>query len=257
VYEHGQAIYTYRYSSGSIFDFKELGLLHTAPSSVGQRLQKHQVRATVLSEHVSVFQFTNESIRQIARRNDQLKNTWQTVFIGALTRLAMHHLPGNGVNDVNGVAATEDADYVDPLFDPLRPSEEPSPWLAGSGRALEKPLTHIRYYMRTCFSPPWPFSTHKVGLRHRLPIPTRDWKHSELAKNIPDFELETINSSFVSDDGNGSTGNDSLTMIKRVDDDLVFGGDGADDDAQQLLLGTNGDAETNSSSSQGYGAVIY
>jgi hypothetical protein len=36
-----------------------------------------------------------------------------------------------------------DPSPIDPLFRPLDQNEEPAPYLAGSGRALEHLLTHV------------------------------------------------------------------------------------------------------------------
>jgi hypothetical protein len=56
----------------------------------------------------------------------------------------------------------------------LQPWERPNPMAAGSAKALGNPLRHIFASMVLSFQPPWPFGGSRVGLRHSLPVPSRD-----------------------------------------------------------------------------------
>lgn len=176
VMEHGKVIHAGTDSSGCIFDFKELGLM---PDD--KRVRHHVIRVTAASD-VTLFQFTNPAIREIANK-DNLRNVWQTIFIGVLVRVATSRLHdvtqssgGGSVRDTQH----DDPNYIDPLFLPLDPSEEPLPCMAGSGRALEQPLSHLCYYISKSFSPPWPIGRHKVGFRHRLPVPHRSFQSAKV-----------------------------------------------------------------------------
>jgi hypothetical protein len=60
---------------------------------------------------------------------------------------------------------------VNPLFNPLQPSEEPGRLLAGSNEALATPLSHLWKYVKLSFYLPWPFGVWPVGLRHQLRPP--------------------------------------------------------------------------------------
>lgn len=160
VVDDGSVIHEAIDSSGCIFDFKELGLM---PDDM--RVKHHEIRVTAASD-VTLFQFTNAAIRDIANR-DNMRNVWQSAFIGVLVRVAVSRLPGR--TPLHN--AMHDPTFVDPLFRTLDSHEEPSPYLAGSGRALEHPLVHVFHYASTTFSPPWPFGRHRVGFRHRLPAP--------------------------------------------------------------------------------------
>jgi hypothetical protein len=183
VVEGGQVIHEATDSSGCIFDFKQLGLI---PDD--KHVRHHVVRVTTASDAI-LFQFTNTAIRDIANR-DNIRNVWQTVFIGVLVRVAMSRFPGK-----SGVRSTaHDPTYIDPLFRPLDRSEEPPPYLAGSGRALERPLAHVMYYVGRTFTPPWPFGRHRVGFRHRLPVPR------------PSYESANVESRF-------SNGDESLELM--------------------------------------------
>jgi hypothetical protein len=183
VVEDGVVIHEGTDSSGCIFDFKELGLM---PDD--KRVRHHVIRVTTASD-ATLFQFTNAAIRDIANR-DNIRNVWQTVFIGVLVRVAMSRFPGKSrVRDT-----MHDPSYIDPLFRPLDPSEEPAPYLAGSGRALEHPVTHVFHYVSKTFSPPWPFGRHRVGFRHRLPVPRPSYDSAKVESRFQDGDesLELI-----------------------------------------------------------------
>lgn len=226
-----QPLYQYTYGSGAIFDFKELGLLYNAG-----RIHSHTIRVTVLSESVTVFQFRNETIRNIATQDADLKRTWQTVFIGSLTRLALRHMPGKEEEESVAIQKKYDRNpsYIDNLFKPLHASEQPTPYLAGSGRVLEHPIQHICYYVKTTFSPPWPFfggsSKRKVvGVRHRLPAPLQDLKrsYSFTKKLVPELKSDhhtttTINPATM------SNSRSSLSTDNDIESNYDKGSDGGD-----------------------------
>ena len=60
---------------------------------------------------------------------------------------------------------------IDPLFDKLAPSEQPDPLLAGSSRALSRPISHLFKYLQLSGYVPWPIGSWPVGLRHALRPP--------------------------------------------------------------------------------------
>lgn len=183
VNEDGKLLKTAIDGSGCMFDLKSLGLLqaHTPMAS-------HVLKVTALSD-CTCFQFLNRDIRDIANAKNT-KLVWQTILLGMLARLAVQRLPEGDYQN------RTDPDHVDPLFVPLSVSEEPNPLLAGSGSALEKPLSHIWYCMQRFFTPPWPFSKHLVGVRHNMlpaPVPTEGSTNTlEIGINRSDDEFQSL-----------------------------------------------------------------
>lgn len=180
--------------SGSMFDLKSLGLLH-----MHTPFRNHVLKVTAMSDCI-FFRFSNQDIRNIANTN-LTKGVWQTVFIGILARLAIQRMPSHQGEDFN--QSTD----IDPLFGPLSESEKPDPVLAGSGAALERPLTHVWYCMQRFFTPPWPFGRHLIGVRHNMlsaPVPTEG-------------ATETLEKGFDDNLHNNGDENDSQALLKKDD----------------------------------------
>lgn len=159
IYENDKLLSTNTDGSGCMFDLKSLGLLqaHTP-------MANHVLEVTALSDG-TFFQFSNKDVRRIATIR-HTKSVWQTVLVGTLARIAVQRLPEEDSK------SRADPLRIDPLYLPLSKAELPNPLIAGSGRALERPLSHIGYCMKTFFTPPWPFSQHVSGIRHgMLPAP--------------------------------------------------------------------------------------
>jgi hypothetical protein len=160
IFENNTLLHTNTDGSGSMFDLKSLGLLqaHTP-------MANHVLKVTAQSDS-TFFQFSTKDIRRIAAIKNS-KSVWQTLLVGTLARIAVQRfLPDEIPSHRN------DSHHIDPLFLPLSKAELPEPLLAGSGKALERPLAHIGYCMKTFFTPPWPFSKHVSGIRHgMLPAP--------------------------------------------------------------------------------------
>ena len=150
--------------SGCMFDFKNLGLLQPLTSP----FVKHRLTVKARTQCIC-FQFSNADVKTIANAQNT-KSIWQNIFIGILARIAVQRLGEHLVDPKR-----REPDYMDPLFEPLSPSEQPNPLVAGSGKAMERPLAHLLYCMKRYFTPPWPFGAHCSGIRHSMlpaPVPT-------------------------------------------------------------------------------------
>jgi hypothetical protein len=96
------------------------------------------------------------SLAEIAERPYKRKN-WMEVIHGSASESMADDLANSNRN---------------PLFLPLTPSEEPDPLLAGSTKALLRPLAHLWKYCKVSIYIPWPFHAWPIGLRHNLRPPT-------------------------------------------------------------------------------------
>jgi hypothetical protein len=81
--------------------------------------------------------------------------------------------------------------------------------VAGSGTALQNPLQHVIRYIRSSFSPPWPFVGHPTGIRQTMlrPPPQRN------PHRVDDAALYNI----------PSDGSNSLRFHRMDEEDLGAG----------------------------------
>jgi CRP-like cAMP-binding protein len=148
--------------SGQMFDFKDLNLLHGM-----EVFKKHQDSEAHAISPVTVFRFPRDRMADIANHPDT-KAIWQQLLMENLGVIAQR------LFDKNFKSQDVNKEYESPMFKPLQSWERPNPMAAGSAEALRNPLRHIFANMVWSFSPPWPFSGARVGLRHSLPAPSRD-----------------------------------------------------------------------------------
>lgn len=160
VFEGGKLSHSRVLSSGEMCDMKDLGLVRT--ESI---FDNTTVRCTALCAS-KLFQIRKDDLVKIAR-NPSSKSVFQALMINNLMHMVQAY------REI-AKARQEDDDYCNKIFDPLEKWELPEPYLAGSGKALHRPLTHIWNGIRGSFGLPWPFSKHPVGLRQtQLPPPLR------------------------------------------------------------------------------------
>lgn len=173
IYDKDQVIATGQDGSGSMFDFKNLGLLHNEKRFKSQRLD------VVVVQDATLFQFSNDSIRAMSAV-PKVKSVWQTIFLENLSRIVCN-LETAGYQQQQpheqAMPPTWRKDFIDPLFHPLNETEEPQPFYrAGSGQTFPNALFwHIGYSAYHSFRWPWPLGGHLIGLRHdSLPAPTKN-----------------------------------------------------------------------------------
>jgi len=149
VFEEGKLQGTYKGHSGKAFDFKDMELLYDPTPFKNDVIQ---VKALT---HVKLFQFSKESIRDIAHLR---KSIWQTLMIENLTRIVVKQY------DHRLATAILDPEYWHPFFLPLEEWEEPERHQAGSARALQNVIEHILASMHHSWSPPWPLQKYPISI---------------------------------------------------------------------------------------------
>jgi hypothetical protein len=210
--------------SGQIFDFQDLNLLHDT-----EGIQKHQSSVVHAITPVVVFRFPRDRMADIANHPDT-KAIWQQLLMENLGIMAQR------MWDMNFNSQVMNQEYESPMFKPLQPWERPNPMAAGSAQALRNPLRHIFVTMVWYFNPPWPFGNGTVGLRHKLPAPSRDRQvlTGRESKIFARFRKSSTSGSIISsldaeaadEDNNRSRvdgGNrKSSTEAATIDEDGVF-----------------------------------
>lgn len=152
--DNGATISTRQAQSGQLFDFRALGLLQD-----NQSLAKHQLQAVVTVSKVTLFRFRKDQIASIAN-NPVTRLMWKELLMENMLRIVQRYFDRR-------VRHGRSSDfYINPIFAPLNPSEEPHPLRAGSGKALRTPLAHIFASAQWSFAPPYPFKGPPMGLRH-------------------------------------------------------------------------------------------
>jgi hypothetical protein len=115
------------------------------------------------SKQVRVYVIPVKTLRALAVHPDA-RDCWIAMIIAALAVIAER--PYKDTNTDSFLTSE-----IDSLFDPLHPSEEPEPLLAGSGTGLSRPFAHMWRYIQLSFYLPWPIGHWPVGLRHALRPP--------------------------------------------------------------------------------------
>ena len=153
---NGNIVSARKAQSGQLFDFRALGLLDHNPN-----LAKHRLEAVVTVSRVTLFRFPRESMPTIAN-HPRTRLMWKELLMENFLRIVQRYFDRRMrlENTADGQA------YINPIFLPLEPSEQPNPLRAGSGLALKNPLRHVWASMLWSFAPPWPFQGPPQGLRH-------------------------------------------------------------------------------------------
>jgi hypothetical protein len=213
--------------SGQMFDFQDLNLLHNKEGFKNhQPSEAHAITPTI------VFRFPRDRMADIAKHPDT-KAIWQQLLMENLGIIAQRMFDKN----LNSPASMN-KEYESPLFKPLQPWERPNAMAAGSAKALGNPVRHIFASMVWAFEPPWPFGTHRVGLRHSLLVPSRDrpvlsdkmlnTRESKIFARFRKSSSSMISSSLdgeeVSDEDNDRSRNDggNRRSSTTIDEDVVF-----------------------------------
>lgn len=110
-----------------------------------------------------VYAIPAKTLGELAAHPDA-RDCWIAMVIAALAVIAERPY-----KDTNTDSFLES--NINSLFDPLHPSEEPEPLLAGSGTGLYRPFAHVWRYIRLSCYLPWPMGHWPVGLRHALRPP--------------------------------------------------------------------------------------
>lgn len=167
--DNGAIVSSRRAQSGQLFDFRALGLLEDYIS-----LQNHKLQAVVAVSNVTLFQFPRNKMSEIAANNPTTRLMWKEILMENLLRIVQRYIDSK---------VRIGPDYINPIFAPLAPWEEPEALRAGSGKALQTPFQHVYSSAVSSFAPPWPFQGPPVGLRHsQLVAPGR-------VQNVPPKRL--------------------------------------------------------------------
>jgi hypothetical protein len=184
--------------SGECFDLKYLGNVYevnkdeggaidesTGSSKTGRLpravFQRHTIRCTTRTA-CTLFRFNRKDLHKITS-HPFAKQVWQALLISNLSFLVEAYLctSSDAISYKENTNQHHDHrrfkhDYCDRIFAPLQPWEEPLRGVAGSGTALQNPLQHVIRYIRSSFSPPWPFVGHPTGIRQTMlrPPPQRN-----------------------------------------------------------------------------------
>lgn len=154
--DDGAIVSSRKAQSGQLFDFRALGLLMDHDSLV-----KHRLEAVVAVSKVTLFRFPKADMPSIAS-HPSTRLLWKELLMENLLRIVQRYFDKR----MHRTNIDSSSDYVNPIFAPLQPWEEPNPLRAGSGLALQNPLAHIWASMTWSFAPPWPFQGPPDGLRH-------------------------------------------------------------------------------------------
>lgn len=194
---HPSKTHKIRLASGDMFP-----LLHIYRNCVSRKAIFH--RSNVKNPRVEspdgarAFSIPTTALETMQGHPDA-RTAWTVILIASLAEIAERQyahdantVHANNTNDHDGVldgsltaqrlsacvdewtsSSPEEPHYkYHRLFQPLAPSEEPDPLLAGSGGGLSRPLGHAWRYMVLSVYLPWPWGTWPVGLRHALQPPT-------------------------------------------------------------------------------------
>jgi len=137
--DNGAIVSSRQAQSGQLFDFRALGLLEDHYS-----LAKHRLEAVVAMSSVTVFRFPRAEMEVIAN-NPRTRLLWKEILMENLLRIVQRYIDKR---------VRIGPQYVNPIFLPLAPWEEPDPLRAGSGKALQTPLAHIFASAKWSFAPP-------------------------------------------------------------------------------------------------------
>ena len=139
--------------SAEMFDIAHVGFFDNSSVFVKVNLRCRTMEKT------QFFRFSRSAIRKIA--NHQFaKDVMQALLLNSLSKIVEHR-----------ETKRDSAVLCDPIFSPLHAREQPIAVMAGSGKALQKPLLHIVSCIRRSFSLPWPLGKHPAGIRQVLLSP--------------------------------------------------------------------------------------
>mmetsp|Transcript_13473 Transcript_13473/g.40880 ORF Transcript_13473/g.40880 Transcript_13473/m.40880 type:complete len:376 (+) Transcript_13473:123-1250(+) len=149
-----------RMVSGDLFEFKHLHLFGVPVGFIDRDMTVHA------KSHVRTFSISVERLKQMAGGSAPMRQAWLTVIIAGLARQAeLNYYRGERTSDGMTLAALDE--WRDPVFSPLLPKELPPAHTPGSGACLwPKPLLTLGRTMRRTFSPPFPFTKGRSGVRH-------------------------------------------------------------------------------------------
>lgn len=180
-----------RLFSGEMFPLKHMHIDYMPRDNVFTRSIFEPVAVT----RATLYGIPRTTLKDLSN-DHQTKDAWMALLIASLAEIAER--PGkkerrsdvsNGDGDAEAVAGDDTtAGRRNPLFLPLHPSEEPDPLMAGSTRALSRPLAHLWKYMKFSFYVPWPIGTWPIGLRQSL-YPPKDPKAEKTLQQLSVREL--------------------------------------------------------------------
>jgi hypothetical protein len=165
--------HNFRMYSGEMFPLQHMYIDYMPQQNVFIRTTFKPIAATA----VTVYGVPKQTLKDLSK-NHETKDAWMGLLIASLAEIAERpYARQNWMDILSGgetVAVSEDrlASQRSPLFNPLQPSEEPEPLLAGSTKALSRPFAHLWKYCKLSVYIPWPFGAWPIGLRHSLHPPT-------------------------------------------------------------------------------------
>jgi hypothetical protein len=188
--------------SSEAFDINDLNLFTTASGET--IFDKHSITCTSLTA-TRLFRFGRDEMKKVAQHQPFSKGVWQALLINNLSLVVESYATTVSTNATASYQQQEQEQRIvndnllllapDKIFEPLQDYELPHPLEAGSGLALQSPLSCLRHvfrYLTHSFAPPcWPCgrSGHFTGIRQTLlAIPprqkdstTRRWTTSSMA----------------------------------------------------------------------------
>jgi hypothetical protein len=193
--------------SSEAFDINDLNLFTMASGETF--FDKHSIKCTSLTT-TRLFRFGRDEMKKLAQHQPSSKGVWQALLINNLSLVVESYATNGTTTKTMEVYQQQQQQQQqqqriikeddlllapDKIFEPLQDYELPHPLEAGSGLALQSPLSclrHIFRYLMRSFSPPcwgpcWgrPRRGHFTGIRQTLlAMPprqknstTRRWTH--------------------------------------------------------------------------------
>lgn len=146
----------------------------------------------VAATDVKMYCIPSERLKGLSK-DRQARDAWMALLIATLAVIAERPYYDSR-NPLAFVLDEENAirfSKRNSLFDPLEPSEEPSPLLAGSTHVLGRPLAHLWECCKLSVFAPWPMGSWPVGIRHKLPPPTDPKAESAIKRRTEDIRLRS------------------------------------------------------------------